>query len=221
MNYKYIILDFGNVIAGPKSGSWNITEKFKELIDIDTLDKVKLENLRLKYKNILSEKLDTQEEEYDMFTRFYDSILKNMNIANYNINVAKQIAYDRTYNNDKYVLFDGVKDELAKLKAKYKLILLTDNWPSVYDYLKVNDLNKYFEKVYVSSEYGVEKKDGLFFDYPIKDFNIKKGEALFIDDNETNLKIAKGKGLNVLLMDRKNKVKYSKHKIIHNLSNIL
>lgn len=221
MNYKYIILDFGNVIAGPKSGSWNITEKFKELIDIDTLDKNKLEKLRLKYKNILSEKLNNQEEEYDMFTRFYDSILKNMNIANYNINIAKQIAYDRTYNNEKYVLFDDVKDELSKLKGKYKLILLTDNWPSVYDYLKVNDLNKYFEKVYISSMYGVEKKDGVFFDYPTKDFNIKKGEALFIDDNETNLKIAKGKGIDVLLMDRKNKVKYSKYKIIHNLSSIL
>ena len=34
MNYKYIILDFGKVLAGPTTGEWFITPKFKELVDM-------------------------------------------------------------------------------------------------------------------------------------------------------------------------------------------
>lgn len=220
MKYKYIILDFGNVLAYPKTGSWNITEKFKELIDVNKLDKKKLEKETQKYKDILSEKINTKEEEYDMFIRYYDGILNGMNIKGYTKNISEKIAYDRTYNTKKYIIFNDIIDELNKLKENYKLLLLTDNWPSVYDFLRENKIDKYFEKIYVSSEYGVEKKDGVFFNYSIKDFNIKKGEALFIDDNEKNLDKAKEKGLDVLLMDRYNKIESSKYKIINNLFNI-
>ena len=64
--------------------------------------------------------------------------------------------------------------------------MLSDNWPCVIPYMKENKIYHYFDKIYVSSIYGVEKKDKVFFDYPLKDFNIKPGEALFIDDNELN-----------------------------------
>ena len=159
----------------------------------------------------------TLEEEYDMFVRFYDNILNEINYPNYH-EISEKIAYNRTYEFDKYKLCENVKEELESLRKKYILILLTDNWPCVYDYLKKYDLDKYFEKIYVSSIYGVEKKDGVFFDYPIKDFNIRPGDALFIDDTETNLDVAKDKGLDVLLMDRENKVNNSKYQIIHDLN---
>ena len=68
--------------------------------------------------------------------------------------------------------------------------------------------------------YGEEKKDGLFFDNPIRDYNIKQGEAIFVDDNEKLLDIAVGNGLDVRLMDREKKIEKSKYKIIHNLFNI-
>ena len=79
--------------------------------------------------------------------------------------------------------------------------------------MKTYNLFGFFEKIYISSFYGVEKKDGELFDFPIKDFNIKPGEAIFIDDNELNLDIGKEKGLDVMLMDREKKVKISKYKI--------
>ncbi len=219
MNYKYIILDFGNVIAMSSTGNWNITPKFLELIDISKLDMIKLKKIRDKYKNILSEKIVTLEEEYDMFKRFYDSILSDIDYPNHK-QISEQIAYDRTYNFNKYKLFDNIYEELNNLKEKYKLILLTDNWVSVIPYLKEYKLYDYFEKIYVSSIYGIEKNNKMFFDYPIKDFDIKYGEALFIDDNELNLDNAKEKGLDVLLMDRKNKINNSKYRIINNLKNI-
>ena len=79
MKYKYLILDFGNVIARPTTGNWNMTPKFLELIDVDKLDMDKFNIEKGKYQHILSEKITTLEEEYDMFLRFYDGILSNVN----------------------------------------------------------------------------------------------------------------------------------------------
>ena len=214
MNYKYIILDFGKVIAGPTTGHWDITPKFLELIDINTIDMEKFNLLRKKYQDILSEKVINLEEEYNMFFRFYNGILSGFN---YSKDYAEKIAYDRTYNYEKYTLYDNIYNELDFLKEKYKLILLTDNWPCVIDYLNKYNLYNYFDKIYISSIYGVEKKDKVFFNYPLNEFNIKNGEALFIDDNELNLDIAKEKGLDVMLMDREKVVKESKYQIINNL----
>lgn len=101
------------------------------------------------------------------------------------------------------------------------MILLSDNWPSVIEYMKEKDIYNYFEKVYVSSIYGQQKKDGMFFDNPIKDFDIKPSEAIFIDDNEKLLDIAITKGLDVKLMDRENKIENSKYEIINNLNQII
>ena len=217
MNYKYIILDFGKVIAKPTTGNWDITPKFLELIDINKIDVDKLKKVRKEYGSILSEKVTTLEEEYNMFVKFYESILKAFGISK---EIIEKISYDRTYNFDKYTLYDNIYDELKGLKEKYKLILLTDNWPCVIDYLKKYDLYDYFEKIYISSIYGVEKKDKVLFDYPIKELNIRPNEVLFIDDNESNLDIAIEKRFDVMLMDREKKVKDSKYQIINDLCNI-
>lgn len=214
MSYKYIVLDFGKVIAAPTTGDWDITPKFLELININTIDIEKYMKYRRKYGNTLSSQITTLEEEYNTFYRFYSSILSHFNIST---DIIKEIAYDRTYNFDKYTLYDNIYEELKSLKEKYKLVLLTDNWPCVIDYLKRYNLYNYFDNIYISSFYGVEKKDKILFDYPINELNIKPGEALFIDDNESNLDIAKAKGFDVLLMDRENKIKESKYKIINNL----
>ena len=213
--YKYVILDFGKVLAKSATGYWDVPPKFLELIDIDNIDKELLKEKINKYKNIKSRKITNLEEEYNMFIDYYTSILNGIGI--YDKDIIENISYDKVYNLDKYVLYDKVVEELEYLKSKYKLILLSDNFPSVIDYMKKCNIYNYFEKVYVSSIYGVEKKDGVFFDYVIKDFNIKDGDALFIDNTESNLDIAKEKGLDVLLIDRNNTITDSKYKIITDL----
>ena len=92
--------------------------------------------------------------------------------------------------------------------------------PSVIDYLKYYNLYDYFDKVYVSSIYGVKKNYKKFYKYVIDDYNRKKGEALFVDDSDDNLDNACEMGFDVLLMDRDNKVNQNKYKIINNLLNI-
>ncbi len=219
MNYKYLILDFGNVIVTPTTGDWHITPKFLELIDMNKINKDLLSESIKKYSYLLSEVLITQEEEYDMFKRFYDGILSNVGYL-CDKKIIDDIAYDRTYNGTKYTLCENVFEELSKLKEKYTLLMLTDNWPCVIPYLKDNNLYDFFDKVYVSSFYGVIKKDKVFFDYPINEYHIKSGEALFIDDTESLLDVGKDKGLDCMLMDRYKKTTESKYKIINDLNSL-
>ncbi len=219
-DYKYIILDFGNVVVTPTTGDWDITPKFIELIDMDRLDKDNFYKVRKKYAYILSEQITTLEQEYDMFSRYYGNILKNCNYPNYNEKIAKIIAFDRTYKHDKYKLCKNIYKELGELFNRYKLLMLTDNWPCVIPYMKDYNLYDYFDKIYVSSVYGEIKKDKLFFDHPIEEYNIKNGEALFIDDAEENLDVATEKGMDVLQMDRYYNPTNSKYEIINNLENI-
>lgn len=217
MKIKYLILDFGMVLAYPTTGQWFITPKFLELIDINKINKLALKGAMEKYDYIISKKVTTLDEEYDMFYEFYTNILKEVNYTEYSDSILDKIAYNITYEDDKYKFYANIKEELNELSKKYKLILLSDNWPCVIRIMKNVGIYNYFEKVYVSSIYGVEKKDKVFFDYPIKDFNIKNGEAIFVDDNEQLLDIALEKGFIVKLMNRENEKLKSKYQSINNL----
>lgn len=216
---KYLILDFGKVLAYPITHHWHITPTFLKLIDISKIDINRLEQGIANGQHLLDQKLVTLEEEYNMFVAFYDTILKECQVS-YDKKAIETIAYNRVYNGDGLVLYEGVIEELQTLKDKYTLIMLTDNWPCVLKLLDDLKIAHYFSKIYVSSIYGVKKEDGLFFDYPLSDFNIAKGEALFIDDNEKLLDVAANKGLDVLLMDREDIIEKAKYPIIHNLMNL-
>lgn len=215
---KYVILDFGKVLGYPTTGNWDLTPKFLELIDTNIVDVEKLGSYRKQFK-LLSEKIVTLDEEYNMYYNFYKNVFSG---CGYHVSdeVIKEISYDRTYCYGKYKLYDDALEILSKLKQKYKLLLLSDNWPSVIDFMKYCKIYDLFDKVYVSSIYGQEKKDGLFFDNPINDYDIKFGEAVFIDDNEKLLDVGFSKGLDVVLMDRDNKIDESKYKVVHNLEQL-
>ena len=167
---------------------------------------------------ILSRKIVSLDEEVLMYYDFYKNTFKELDYQLSDESI-KEIAYDITHNDNKCSLYDGVDMELEELSKKYELLLLSDNWPCAFRIMKNFGIDKYFKKLYISSIYGVEKKDGVFFDYPIKEFNIKKGEALFIDDNEKLLDVAVTKGLDVKLMNRDTLVD-SKYEVINNLLNI-
>lgn len=200
------------VLAYPTTGNWHITPKFLELIDVNKIDVERLKRAIRENKEILNRKILNLEEEYNMFLEFYSKILLEVKYPDYNIEICKKIAYNRTYENDKYKPYNGIKEELKELSLKYKLLLLSDNWPDVINSLKEYEIYNLFEKIYVSSIYGQLKKDGDFFDNPINDFKIIDGEAVFIDDSEKLLEIAKSKG--------EKKIQKSKFDIINNLKNI-
>ena len=212
---KYLILDFGKVLAYPTTGEWFITPCFEKLIDMDKINKNDVLKSISNYNDIISRKAITLEEEYQMFFELYQNIFRDIG---YEVSdeIIHSIAHNFTYEDDKYGFYDNVEEELQYLSGKYKLILLSDNWPCAFPIMKKRGLDKYFEKMYISSIYGTKKEYGDFFDYPIKDFNIEPSEAIFVDDNEKLLDVAIKKGFNVRLMDREN-TEFSKYNKINNL----
>ncbi len=119
-------------------------------------------------------------------------------------------------------MYSDVISELEGLSKKYKLVLLSDNWPSVLEYMRHFGLDTFFDRIYISSIYGVKKQDGDFFDVMLKDYDdINESNAIFIDDHEENLDVAKEKGITGILMDRDSKNNNSKYEIINSLNEIL
>ncbi len=210
---KYVIFDYGKVLGYPKSGNWFITPKLLELINNMDIGKIKeaVTNNMYLVKDDLP--IKTLEQEYDMFSIFYSNVLDEIGL---NKELAKDVAYDKVYNNSEYALYDDVKDSLKKLKQKYTLIMLTNNFPSIINYLKYEGIHELFDKVYVSSICETSKNEEKFYDMVIHDYNIKENEAIFIDDFEDNLDMGYKKHFNVIMLDRENK-KESKYKKISNL----
>lgn len=218
---KYLILDFGLVLGKPKTGNWFITPNFYEIIGKNKIDLKRLNVLFNKYNENISKKIITKEEEYKAFKEFYLNILNELKIVKNEEETAEKLAEDFVYNEDKYIMYDDVYEFLEKQSQKYILILLSDNWPCVYAILKNWGIDKFFTKIYISSEYPALKKDGLLFDYAMNEFKIKKDEAIFVDDNPELLEVADKKKLIPVLMDRTNLYKdYSKYKRIQNLEEI-
>lgn len=218
---KYLILDFGLVLGKPKTGNWFITPNFYEIIGKNKIDLKRLNVLFNKYNENISKKIITKEEEYKAFKEFYLNILNELKIVKNEEETAEKLAEDFVYNEDKYIMYDDVYEFLEKQSQKYILILLSDNWPCVYAILKNWRIDKFFTKIYISSEYPALKKDGLLFDYAMNEFKIKKDEAIFVDDNPELLEVADKKKLIPVLMDRTNLHKdYSKYKRIQNLEEI-
>ncbi len=215
MNFKYIIFDFGKVLGYPKSGKWFITPKFMTILNDYNInyDLVKEAISNNKYLVRDDLPIKTLEEEYNMFIGFYSNILDELKIDK---SYAKEIAYDKVYNKNELLLYDDVKDVLNRLNKKYKLIIRTNNFPSIVDYLKYEEVYDLFDKVYVSSICETSKNEEKFFDMVISDYNIKENESVFIDDFENNLDIGTSKKMNVIMLDRENK-KESKYKKITNL----
>lgn len=213
---KYIIFDFGKVLGYPKSGKWFITPKLLELINNIDLDKIKEAITKNKYLVRDDLHIKTKEQEYDMFNTFYSNILNEIGL---NKELAKDIAYDKVYNNSEYNLYNDVKKSLKELKQEYTLIILTNNFPSIIDYLKYEKIYDLFDRVYISSICETSKNEERFFDMVINDYNIKENEAIFIDDFEDNLDLGYKKHLNVIMLDRENK-KESKYKKISNLNEL-
>ena len=222
MKVKYLILDFGKVLAYPTTGYWFLTPKFMELVDMNKIDKEKLQKAMGNASPILSRKAITLEDEYQLFYDYFTSLFKDAEIdfLDNKEDIIKEITYNITYEDDKYGFYENIHSELEELSKKYKLLLLSDNWPCADRIMKNANVYKYFDKIYISSVYGEEKKNGRFFEFPINDYNIQKGEAIFIDDNESLLDVAVTKGLDVRLMDRDKTNVFSKYEVINDLEKL-
>lgn len=75
---------------------------------------------------------------------------------------------------------------IPKLKAKYKLAIVSDEWPSLRDVYENKDLYNYFDSFIISSVLGITKPNEKMYLKALEELNILPEEAVFIDDNIIN-----------------------------------
>ena len=190
---KGILFDLGYTLEKPETGDWMLTKKFysyypKEVLQ--ALDKEVLHNALRKASFPLAQdhKINTREEEFIQFTKFYYDLISNIPSLSIDETIAKDIAQDRTYDYEKYVLFDSTMETLQTLKEQgYKLGVLSDTWPSTVDQLEYAGIAQYFDCFTYSFQYGVLKPHHLLYEDAIKKMQLSPDTLIFVDDLPKNL----------------------------------
>ena len=220
MDIKNIVFDNGGVLSVPSTGHWFITPNFFNIVN-NKIDIESLKNAMKKYQNLLTMEPKTELEEYEMFSKFYYKVLEEVGYENLNKDLANKLAEDCVYNNEKYTFFDEVNKTLGILKQKYNLYIISDAWPSsirLFDELK---LSRFFKDICISSMESTIKLERLFEVFLKNNIEVKPKQTIFIDDRIDILEKANSLGFNVLLMDRENRNKKAKYKVINDLNEII
>jgi glucose-1-phosphatase len=86
---------------------------------------------------------------------------------------------------------------LAKmLREKYILVLLTNSYEDMFDFIKLKyGLEEYFDYLFSSSDIKDKKPNKGIYRFVIKKLKINLGEAIFIDDKKINITGARETGL--------------------------
>ena len=197
---KNLFFDVGRTLIKPKSGNWFITPNFYNIVgdmDKELLEKAIKRNLHLlDERNIL-----TEDQEYDMFCKFYLNVLENVRYREISEKVVNALAYDCVYNDDKFIFYPDVKKELTKLSKEYDLYIISNAWPSTHRILKNYGIYDLFKKIYISSEQGYKKEDKTLFEIALQGININD-ENFFIDDRIDLLDISTQFGFIPIIIDR-------------------
>lgn len=102
-------------------------------------------------------------------------------------------------------------DVLLDTKNKYRTFLLSNtneiHMIFINNYLKqqykIDNLEKHFEKVYLSYEVKMRKPDAEIFELVLNQNNLSKEETLFIDDSVQHIESANKLGISTILLDVK------------------
>ena len=157
---KYLILDFGKVLAGPTTGHWFMTPKFLELVDREVSNEEFLEAMK-EYQNYLDEKMITEDEEYDYFIDF-DDIEEG-----YNYRIDEDTDY--LYYIKNYEIKSVKPVKISSFKDDYKL----DTYKLNRGYVIINNDKVYYTR-YSISENSKLYKINLPIDYIMKNYNMKE-----------------------------------------------
>ena len=220
MDIKNIVFDNGGVLSVPRTGHWFITPNFFNIVK-NKIDIKSLKDAMKKYQNILTMEPKTELEEYELFSKFYYKALEEVGYENLNKDLANKLAQDCVYNNEKYNFFDDVNRTLDILKQKYKLYIVSDAWPSSIRLFNELNLSRFFKDICISSMESTIKLERLFEVFLKKNLEVKPEQTIFIDDRIDILEKANSLGFNVLLMDRENRNKKAKYKVINDLNEII
>lgn len=105
----------------------------------------------------------------------------------------------RVMSTDYVRLYDGVREMLKFLKEQGKKVYLLSNAQRIFTAyeLKSLDIFKYFDDVWISSDYKTRKPDARFFDCLIKKYDLDVKKSIYVgNDSQNDVLGAKGVGMN-------------------------
>ncbi|MBP3339573.1 MAG: HAD-IA family hydrolase [Lachnospiraceae bacterium] len=204
---KAIPFDSGKVLNGPASGHWFITPNFWKYVNKDKFDSIDKDKINMAFREA-GNKIDeynfitSLDEEYQCFIEFYEIFSSRLLELELSKSEVTCLAKDLVFNTEKYVFYEDVFEELPKLREKYKLAVVSDAWPSIFDVYEKNDLRKYFDSFIVSSVLGVCKPHRMMYEAALDELDVKPEEAIFIDDSLKNCLGAMELGIKAYLLCR-------------------
>lgn len=220
MKIKNIIFDIGGVLANPKSGHWFITPNFWNIVDKKLVNEDELKIHLKKYLYLQTQEPKNEVKEHEMFSNYYYQVLKSIDYPNINKDISDKIADDCVYNDDKFIFYEDVKENLERFSKEYNLYIISNGWPSSFRILKNKYIDSCFKDILISSMYTTTKEEKLFDIFLDKHKNVNPKESLYIDDRRHILAKASEYEFNLLLMDRKGIHTENKFKVINNMNDI-
>ena len=197
---KNLFFDVGQTLAHPKTGNWFITPNFYNILgDID-LDIIL--SSEAKCMHLLDEReISTEDEEFDMFCKYYEALLHEMNYPDITTEKIRALAYDNVFNDEKVELFPDVEKILKVLSKDYDLYIISNAWPSTYRILKHLGIYELFAGVFISSTSGFTKDDKTLFEIALTGID-PDDKNYFIDDRIDLVEMSLEYGFVPILIDR-------------------
>lgn len=198
-----IFFDVGYTLDYPVSGDWMFTNRFYELAG-ERLTRCS-ETQISKAKEAGADYLDkdhlirTQEEEAEQFYLYYRIVSDCLQLEMTD-NEITEIARDRTYNMDNYIIYPDAKEVIQTLSKTHRLGLISDTWPSIEEQLRALDVLQYFSFATYSFSLGVFKPDRRMYLDALQKCGHDAKETVFIDDSPCNLDGAAEIGITPILI---------------------
>lgn len=159
---KYLIIEFLPTLGKYQTGNKYIPFNFFNILLNLKLEKYKeIEKSMNKYSHILNN-IGTQKEEYNKLYNFYTKVLEELDYKNYTNKDIDTITNSQVGNIHKIIYNNDINNCLSKLNSQYKLILLINDFPSIIGSLKYHNIDKCFDKIYVTSCYGMNNSKELW-----------------------------------------------------------
>jgi len=209
---KGVFLDLGWTLLRPVCNDWFINQKFLDFVSTDKISSIPTEkwnavfNKGIKYLDD-NHYVENEDEELIQYIEFYTILAKKLPELGLSEKQAKEIAEFRTYDISQYEFFPKARENVLKLKEKYKVGIISDTWPSVERLLQKGNIADLFDCKTYSFQLGTFKPDRRMYEDALLKMGLPAEQTVFVDDFEGNLDGAAKCGIHGVLI--KTKEQYS------------
>ena len=203
MVIRAAILDSGNVLIHPITGSWFPHPAFDQIV---THNQPEWERYRLTsaldvayawLDSVHSTPLRDESDERLVWTRFYELLLERVGLDNSSA-LAADVAAAHGDMLD-VAPYEWTADVLETLHGRgIRIVILSNAWPSLRRVYRELRLDQWVHRMVISAEVGITKPDPRAFQLALEASETPPAETLFVDDWHENVRAAKHLGMEAI-----------------------